>query len=54
MRDLDIGERVELQKPYRGYRTGEVIGYENCMYIIQFSSGMEACFYDDEFIDPDA
>jgi hypothetical protein len=49
MRELEMGDTVELEKPYRGYETGEIIGYEDYKYIVEFGSGMTATFYNDEF-----
>jgi hypothetical protein len=49
MKDLEEGDTVELEKPYRGYTKGEIVGWENYKYIVRFSSGMEAKFYKDEF-----
>jgi hypothetical protein len=49
MKEYEIGDKIELKKPYRGYRYGEIIDYENFMYIVEFSSGMTASFYNDEF-----
>jgi hypothetical protein len=49
MKGFEIGEKVELERPYRGYRYGEIIGYEFPCYIVQFDSGMEEKFFSSEF-----
>jgi hypothetical protein len=49
MEKFEIGDRIELKVAYRGYYNAEIIDYEFPRYIVRFSSGMEAKFYEDEF-----
>jgi hypothetical protein len=51
MKEREIGDSVYLKKPYRGYRTAEIIAFEFPHVIVRFSSGMEESFYEDEFED---
>lgn len=44
-----IGRQVELHCPYRGYQYGVVIEVLQYSYTIEFSSGMTANFFNDEF-----
>jgi len=49
MKDLQEGDVVILEKPYRGYREGTIIDVEFPCYRVQFDGGMTEKFYCDEF-----
>lgn len=45
---FSIGQQVTLNKPYKGYRNAEIVGYEFPQYQIRLSSGLEINVYEDE------
>ena len=46
---FEINSIVVLKKPYRGYKTADIIGGEYPYFIVAFPSGDEECFHVDDF-----
>lgn len=46
--EFTIGQQVELNKPYKGWRYAEIIGYEFPYYKIKLTTGLELNVYRDE------
>jgi hypothetical protein len=49
--EFEVGDEIELRRPYRGYSYGTIIAEEWPRFRVEFSSGMEGVFYADEFKD---
>ena len=47
-REYQIGDTVYLEKPVRGYRYAEVVGFDGNRLIVRTTSGMEVTVYTDE------
>lgn len=45
---MRIGDTVYLEKPYRGYRWGELVGYHHPYWTVRLESGLEIECYEDE------
>lgn len=43
-----IGQNVTLTEGYKGYKTGEIIGYDFPKYEVELSSGKVIRVYEDE------
>ncbi|MDR2066014.1 MAG: glyoxalase [Prevotellaceae bacterium] len=48
-KEENIGRPVELKEPYRGYRYGNICGYDTYKYAVELSSGYVVYVFDDEF-----
>lgn len=44
----NIGQNVALTEGYRGYKTGEIVGYEYPYYEVELTSGKVIRVYEDE------
>jgi len=44
----EIGDKAYLKEPVKGYRYVEVIGFEDVKNVVETTSGMVICVYDDE------
>ena len=47
-RDFEVGDKVHLIEPFKGYRCVEVIGFDGVRIIVKTSSGYELTIYEDE------
>lgn len=44
----NIGQNVTLTEGYRGYKSGEIVGYDFPLYEVELSSGKVIKVYEDE------
>ncbi len=44
----DIGQKVTLIEGYRGYKTGEIVGYDFPQYEVELTSDKVIRVYEDE------
>lgn len=47
----NIGQYVKLTEGYRGYKSGEIVGYDYPYYEVELTSGKVIRVYEDEIDD---
>jgi hypothetical protein len=48
-REVEVGMRVRLHTPERGYTYAEIVGFYWPRWVLRLSSGYEFSAYEDEF-----